>query len=245
MQQALVSLPIFIPIVFWAGYHYHKDRHLPEPVAHLLAAFCLGMLAAGLSRLGYLALEPVGLRFDAGDLAESDPVGLLAYTILAIGPIEELAKALPFILVVIRFRELNEPLDGFIYASFIALGYAAVENWQYLDYLTQREALARGFVGPVVHILFASIWGYWICQAHLRCRSVMRATAVGVTIAAMLHGFYDFLVLLRPRNALPLAALMVVGIWLWRLKLMRDMHSDAVANSPAGKKSGTNRIELS
>ncbi len=245
MQQALLTLPIFIPIAFWAGYHYHKDRHLPEPVAHLLTVFCFGMLAAGLSRLGYLALEPVGLRFDAGDLAESSPLGLLAYAILVIGPIEELAKALPFVLIVIRFRELNEPLDGFIYASFIALGYAAVENWQYLDYLTLREALARGFVGPVVHILFASIWGYRICQAHLGRRSIMRATAVGVTTAAILHGFYDFLVLLQPRNALPLAALMVVGIWLWRLKLMRDMHNDALAKSPAGAKTGTSRNEPS
>ena len=28
-------LPVVLPILFWAAYHYYKDRHLPEPVGHL------------------------------------------------------------------------------------------------------------------------------------------------------------------------------------------------------------------
>ena len=61
-------------------------------------------------------------------LADTSLIGLLAYSLLAIGPIEEIAKILPFIFVVLRFPEFDEPIDGIIYASFIGLGYAAVEN---------------------------------------------------------------------------------------------------------------------
>lgn len=227
MQQLVMTLPIALPVLFWAAYHYHKDRHLPEPLGHLLLVFALGILAGGFSMLLYEGLGVIGLRYDAGELADHSPLGLFAYAMLAIGLIEEFAKLLPFLLVALRFKEFDEPLDGIIYASFIALGFATIENWQYLDYLTPTEALARGFASPVVHILFASIWGHWIGQAHLGGRSIAKATIASLAVAAGLHGLYDFVVILNPRNSMPIAALVIVAIWLWRLKLMRAMHKDA------------------
>ena len=170
---------------------------------------------------------PMGLRFDAGFLAETNSLGLLAYALLAIGPIEEFSKLIFFVLIILRFDEFDEPLDGIIYASFIALGYAAVENWQYLDYLTPLEAAARGFASPVVHIVFASIWGHWIGQAYLARRPVLPAAMLGLAVATILHGLYDFTVLQQPYSALPCAALLIIGVWIWRLLLMRRLHREA------------------
>ncbi len=231
MTHGLLFLPIVLPALFWAVYHYHKDRHLPEPIGNLLLSFGLGVLAAGLSRAMYVGLEPLGLRFDAVALADSNGWALLAYALLAIGPIEELAKMLPFLLVVIRLKAFDEPLDGIVYASFIALGYAAVENYHYLDFLTRFEAYARGFAGPVIHILFASIWAYWISRARLARESMVKPALYGFLLAAGLHGLYDFMVLRYPVSALPIAAAMIGGIWIWRLRLMRRMHDKAVADS--------------
>ena len=227
MQQLLVCLPVALPALFWAVYHYHKDRHLPEPVRNLALTFVLGILAAGISMALYEGLGLLGLRFDAGYLADTNPFGLFVYTMIAIGPIEEYAKIILFLIVVLRFKKFDEPIDGIIYASFIGLGYAAVENWQYLDYLTTTEAYARGFASPVVHILFASIWGHWIATAHLTGRSITKAAITGFAVAAGLHGLYDFVVILNPRNSLPIAAIVIVAIWLWRLKLMRALHDEA------------------
>jgi RsiW-degrading membrane proteinase PrsW (M82 family) len=227
MFNALLILPVALPVLFWAAYHYHKDRHLPEPAGHLVFTFVLGMLATGLSMGMYEGLGVLGLRHDAGYLADTTSIGLFAYSMLAIGPIEELAKMVPFLLFVIRLREFDEPLDGIIYASFIGLGYAAVENWQYLDYLTPTEALARGFAGPVLHILFASVWGYWIGRAHHNQQSIVKAAISGLVIAAGLHGLYDYLALLNPHSSLLFAAAMIAALWLWRLRLMRKMHDEA------------------
>ena len=227
MHRFLLLLPIVVPVLFWAAYHYHKDRHMPEPLGHLVLAFALGALAAGLSQLMYIGLGPLGLRYDAFALAESSAAGLFAYALLAIGPIEESAKLLPFLLVVLRFKEFDEPLDGIIYASFIGLGYAAIENWQYIQYMAPAEAYARGFASPVVHIVFASIWGHGVARAHLNGESIIRAAVVGLAIAAGLHGIYDFIVILNPRNSLPVAAMIIVGVWLWRLILMRRLHEQA------------------
>ncbi|MEJ2258578.1 MAG: PrsW family intramembrane metalloprotease [Woeseiaceae bacterium] len=210
MQQELLILPVVLPIIFWAAYHYHKDRHLPEPAGNLLLCFALGLVAAGISKALYLGLEPLGLRMDAVALGEDQPLALLAYAVLAIGPIEEFAKFLPFVIVVLRFEHFDEPLDGIIYASFIALGYAAVENLYYLQFLTVPEAIARGFVGPVIHVLFASIWAYWITRAHLARRSSVRAALLGLLLSSGLHGVYDFL--LKPINLSSLVAKMQEAI---------------------------------
>jgi RsiW-degrading membrane proteinase PrsW (M82 family) len=235
MQQSLLILPVILPIIFWAVYHYHKDRHLPEPIGHLVLAFGLGLLAAGVSQSLYMGLEPLGLRYDAGYLAETNTLALLAYAVLAIGPIEELSKLLFFVLIVVRFEEFDEPLDGIIYASFIGLGYAAIENLQYLEYLTPWEAAARGFASPVVHIVFASIWGRWIGQAVVRNKPLLPAALAGFVIAALLHGVYDFMVLLQPYSALPAAAVLILSVWVWRLLLLRRLHREAarVASRPA------------
>ena len=227
MSYGLLLLPVLLPILFWGAYHYHKDRHLPEPPGHLLLAFGLGLLSAAISRALYIALGWASLRYDAIALADGNTLGLFAYSMLVIGPVEELAKMLPFLILILRLPEMDEPIDGIIYASFVALGYAAVENVIYLAYLTHVEAAARGFAGPVVHMLFASIWGYTIGLAHLRGEPLVHATIGGFLLAAGLHGLYDFIVLQQSLNALPVAAILIVGGWMWRLRLLRTLHEKA------------------
>ena len=239
MIEGLLTLPVIVPVLFWAAYHYHKDRHLPEPAGNLLLCFALGIGASYLSKGLYVALGWISLRYDALALAEANPLGLLTYSVLAIGPIEELSKLLPFVFVALRMKAFDEPMDGIIYASFIALGYAAAENVHYLQFLTPFEAAARGFAGPVIHILFASIWGHWIGRAHLAGRSIRTCGLEGFAIAAVLHGLYDFIVLQNPAWSLPVAAVGILILWVWRLKLLHTLHIDAVeaSNGTSGQKS--------
>lgn len=230
MEYSILICPVVLPVLFWAWYHYHKDRQLPEPLSHLAAAFLLGGVAFWLGKLMYIGLGYLGLRFDAYLLADTNQLGLFLYAVLAIGPIEESAKLIPFLIVIRHFPEFDEPIDGIIYASFIALGFATLENIQYLEFITSGEALARGFAGPVIHMVFASIWGYYIGRACLRRERLGLTIVLALGATAILHGIYDYLVIALPRFALPASALIVLGIWLWRMFLIRDLHA-AVHNS--------------
>jgi RsiW-degrading membrane proteinase PrsW (M82 family) len=223
MRFTVVIVPILLPVLFWAGYHYYKDRHQPEPILNLVFCFLLGIAASYLSKSMYMALETVNLRHDAYELAATNLWQLLAYSIFIIGGIEETAKLIPFLIFAIRFKAFDENLDGIIYASFIALGYAAMENFHYLQYLTESEAIYRGFAGPLVHILFASVWGYKIGIARLAGRPLALVSFVAVTIAAILHGFYDFIVIALPISALPLSAALILAVWIWRLVTIRHL----------------------
>ena len=231
MIKGLLALPVLLPALFWAAYHYYKDRHLPEPPLNLATCFVLGASAAWISKLMYAGLEPLGLRYDAVLLADQNPLGLFLYAVLAIGPIEEVSKLLPFLAIALRFRAFDDVLDGITYASFIALGYAAIENAYYLQYLTPGAAVARGFAGPVVHIAFASVWGYAIGRARLAGRPILWPTVASLVVSALLHGVYDFFALSGPRGSLLAAAGVVVVLWLWRLFVIRSLGQPAGAPS--------------
>ena len=228
-------LPVVLPVFFWAAYHYHKDRHLPEPPGHLVFAMILGAGAFYLGLAFYTGLGHLGLRYDAFLLAENNLVGLFAYSMLVIGPVEELAKFIPFWIFVLRFAEFDEPIDGIIYSSFIALGFGAVENIYYLQFLSGVEAWGRAFVGPALHIVFASIWGYFVGKAYLCKRPMLPAVAVSLAGAAAIHGLYDFVVIGLAPGALPVSALIIVVVWIWRLKKIRYLHQLPPGPCPPGE----------
>lgn len=223
MTLKLLVFALLLPALFWAAWHYYRDRDRPEPLHVLLGLLAAGMAAAFAGRLAYAALGLVGLRFDAVELAMNNRPALLLYATLVIGPVEELAKFLPFILIVPRLAAHDEERDGVIYASFVALGFSLVENFHYLPYLDGTEAVARGFAAPIVHILFASIWGYYVGRALLDGRPPWRAAAVSLAVSAVLHGMYDFFSLQFAFGMLPLAALLILLVWAWRLLLFRRL----------------------
>ncbi len=224
LEKLIILLPVILPMIFWAGYHYYKDHHLPEPWQNLVFCLVLGCASFYIGKYGYIALGFVNLRFDAFYLAETDSVALLLYSLLAIGPIEELSKFIPFILLVTRFKAFDEPIDGIIYASFIALGFAALENIQYLAYSTTGESIARGIAGPLVHIMFASIWGYHVGKAMLKGSSLWIAAGVSVILASLMHGLYDFIVIGYAAEYLAVSSGIILVIWIWRLRLIKDLH---------------------
>ena len=234
MDYLIVIVSIVAPVLFWAAYHYHKDRHMPEPVGNLVLCFGLGVLSFFLGKMMYLGLDVIGLRFDAFALAESSRAGLLAYSILAIGGIEELTKLVPFLIVVLRFKAFDEPVDGIIYAAFIALGFATVENIQYLQYVTGLEMLGRGFASPLVHIMFASIWAYYIGLAFLQQQRLAFVVLKYLGLAALMHGIYDFIVIALPVAALPSSAFLILAVWLWRMRLIRNLHRKTIESGANG-----------
>ena len=79
MHFSVLILPVILPVLFWACYHYYKDRRLPEPLSHLAVAFALGVGSFYLGMLMYQGLDLLGLRYDAFLLAETNLPGLFAY----------------------------------------------------------------------------------------------------------------------------------------------------------------------
>jgi protease PrsW len=214
------------PIGFWAVFHYHKDRQQPEPVANLLLTYALGLAAGFVCPYAYQALDYFGLRHDAYELADTNPSGLLLYALCGIGLLEELVKFLPFWLVGMRLHAFDEPIDGIIYASFVALGFATAEDIYYLGLMDGWAAVGRAVAAPIVHCMFASIWGYACSRAHIAHRPLLPAAAVGLIVAGVAHGLYDFGAIWGNAWVRALPPVVIACIWTWRMLLIKRLHGE-------------------
>ena len=153
-------------------------------------------------------------------MAQTDLAALLAYAVLGIGVIEETAKLVPFAVLAVSLKAFDERVDGIIYSGLVALGFAAFENVFYLEFAAPAESLARALTGPLVHIVFASLWGYPIGLAVLARKMLWQPILKGFAAAVILHGLYDFCVLGLPGWARFAAALIIVAAWLRKVHLI-------------------------
>ena len=218
MTVWIILSGIIAPAVFWSGYLYYKDRFQPEPIRNLGITYILGLIAAYACMKFYGLLPLVGIPDDPSALMETQSLEYFFYSLGVIGLVEELFKFLPFLFIILRLKAFDETIDGIVYASTIALGFASFENIYYLKYLEGFELFGRAFASPLTHTIFSSIWGYTVGKARIHGKSLFKASLIGLSIAALVHGVFDFLTI---SSTLRIAAsLIVLIIWIWRIRVM-------------------------
>lgn len=173
---ALVPLVYTIPAFVWL------DRLEPEPRAMRWNAFLWG---AGISTLvasvaNEITATTVG---SSAALVVSAPVG------------EEIMKALG-VLGAAKRRQIDTPLDGAVYAGYVGLGFAMVENVIYFsDAITDDEIglvfVLRGLFSPFAHPYFTLWVGLAVGTAVLKGRSRRIAALRGLLPAVVLHASWN------------------------------------------------------
>ena len=218
MTLWIILSGIIAPAVFWSGYLYYKDRFQPEPIRNLGITYMLGLITAYGCIKFYALLPLIGIPDDPSALMESRGLQFFFYSLGAIGLIEELFKFLPFVLIILRFKAFDEKIDGIVYASTIALGFASVENIYYLAHLEGLELFGRAFASPLTHTIFSSIWGYTVGKARIQGKSLLKASLIGLSIAALVHGVFDFFTTSPTLRVA--SSLIILVIWIWRIRIM-------------------------
>jgi RsiW-degrading membrane proteinase PrsW (M82 family) len=231
-QYAALLVPT-VPGLLWLALIYRTDRYEPEPKRLVALTFFFGVLsilpALLIERLAeraypYLgsieaaAGQPVGAVVDAAPLAVA--------CFLIIGPAEELFKFLAVRLYIYRHPEFDEPLDGVIYSSAAALGFASLENVFYVaeidnGHLSIRWSLlgVRAFLALPGHVIFAAMWGAALGRRRFDPRY---AVWPSLLVAAGLHGLYDFILMWPPtRPAIILYMSLMVPIVLRQIAVLR------------------------
>ena len=161
-------------------------------------------------------------------LADSaNPVVSLFGYIFQVGIWEEFFKAIPLFLL-LRWGPKNiRPLHLVTIGVFSGLGFAAFENLNYGEnavfsaYSLTRDYGVEGLVTGVqnamvvtmlravslvfCHAVWSGIVAYFIATAMLRKERVGALIVIGILVAAVLHGFYDWLAGIQPTVAALLA----------------------------------------
>ncbi len=221
MAALIYVSAIIAPALVWIIYFYYKDRFQPEPWRNLGLTYLLGLIAA-FGCLHFFKLLPyLNIPEDPSALMESRGWPFLIYSICVTGLIEETFKFLPFLLVILKLKDFDEKIDGIIYASVIALGFASYENARYLLYMGGFELFGRAIASPLTHTIFSSIWGYTVGMARMQRKPIITASLTGLALAAFFHGLFNFL---TASAALRIASsLLILVIWLWRIRVMEKL----------------------
>ncbi len=97
-------------------------------------------------------------------------------------------------------REFDGVVDGVIYATFIGIGFAAVENVLYYSEATRKgndvfalTVLMRGVLSPWIHPLFTAMTGLGVGVARETTNPTLKwgAPIIGYVLAVMLHAVWN------------------------------------------------------
>jgi RsiW-degrading membrane proteinase PrsW (M82 family) len=203
MQALIISLaPVFV-ILF---YVYFRDKYEKEPFAMLVKAIVIGILAV-------IPVLFTG-HFLEGVKPQLPMIGDAFYTsFITAGLIEESFKFIGLYILIWRNPNFNEKFDGIVYAVFVSLGFAAVENIMYVAEGGNRVALVRALTAVPAHALFGIRMGYYLGVAHMYKELRRPFLLKALFIPVLLHGIYDFM-LLSKINLLLLAFIPYL-VWLY------------------------------
>ena len=137
-----------------------------------------------------------------------------------VGPVEEGGKFLAAFAIVLRKRDFSTTLDGVLVAAVAGLGFAALENMLYLAAYGLPATLPRLILGNLGHAAFSIFWGYSF-GIVLHEGAPAGSIAWGLVLAALLHGAYDYLLIISPYVA-PSAFVLSAGLYWFVLRLIRS-----------------------
>ncbi len=184
-----ILLLAFIPIFVIAVYIYKRDKFNKEPLKELLKAFAAGMFSAVVVILVHEILDLSGVDIETN-------VFLRAFVSAAV--IEECSKFFFFYKLFWNNPNFDERFDGIVYAVYVSLGFAFVENVLYI-YQDVGQAVsiarARAFFAVPAHTLFAIAMGYGAGIARFSRKRASLYLVSGLIWAILLHGIYDFLLM--------------------------------------------------
>jgi len=194
LQFFIVIVLAFAPGVFWLWLVYRRDRYRPEPRSLVVRTFLWGMVVA----IPVAALESFLIWLADPDAFFSGTGGTLSLATAAYmsfvvaGLTEELGKFVVVRRTVYGSPYFDEPMDGLVYSSAAALGFASLENFGYLLSFGWEVILIRGPYSTLAHVLFAAMWGYPLGLSKIREGGARRLVWFGLIGSMIAHGLFNF-----------------------------------------------------
>jgi len=187
---ATIPVPIYVALVLWI------DRYEAEPLWMLATAFFWGAVFAPFIAFLFNTGSATAVSYMAGAKA-----GEAFGAVISAPIVEETSKAfILFVFFFVKKDEFDGVVDGIVYASLAALGFAMTENILYYG----RAALGgggsltatliiRGFFAPFSHPLFTSLTGIGLGLSRQSNNLVVKIVTpiLGLLMAIFTHSIWN------------------------------------------------------
>lgn len=205
----MLSLAI-APIAIVVVYIYIRDKYEKEPFNILFLGLFFGafIVAPIIVVEGYL---------DRFAVLINDHMMYALYVAFIVAALtEESFKFLILYALVWENRNFNEKFDGIVYAVFISLGFALVENILYVispDTGGIYTGLMRSIFAVPAHALFGVTMGYYLSLSKFEPDKKKKMLMKAFFIPIIIHGIYDFILIYQ--NPLLLLGFIPYVLFLW------------------------------
>jgi RsiW-degrading membrane proteinase PrsW (M82 family) len=216
------------PVLVIAVYIYLRDRYEREPIGQLV----LALTAGGLITIPVIFVE-TWLSFP---LEFMEGMASAAWSALVVAAMtEESFKFLALMILFWNNRNFNEKFDGIVYASFIALGFAGVENILYVADGGTGVGLVRAFTAVPGHALFGILMGYQAGLARFYPAERNRRLFYALALPVLLHGLYDFILMSEHPYLLLGFIPYVIFLWIFGFRRMRQLSERSIYRMILGR----------
>lgn len=209
------------PVIIFMFLIYNKDS-IKEPVGLLMKCFFGGFLTIIIDLIIVKLISPVGDGFNSAFGKSFFDAFFQA------GFPEELSKLIILYWIVWKHKDFDQHFDGIIYAVFVSMGFALVENLIYVYKGGLSVALMRAVLAVPGHGFFGVAMGYYFSLAKFhhgpkKIEFIIKC----LLVPAILHGLYDFALMYasnsddNPLLAISLMisfTIIVIAIWKRGLK---------------------------
>ena len=188
----LITILPSLAILF---YFIYSDK-FKEPRRIIIITFFLGVLIT--IPAGYLN-HYVMETFENNSRVNNALIG----GFFAGGLVEESLKFLVFYFYVLKEKAFNEPMDAIVYGVVVSLGFATLENYDYVFRLAQEYkispldmAIGRAYTAVPLHALCGVIMGFYFGMYAFV--SGGKNLSLALIVPYIFHGTYNFLCAFPP-----------------------------------------------
>ena len=191
-EGAMLFALALIPVIGLLLFIYFNDKKEKEPFGLLVILFFAGMGTVITAIIG----ELIGELIIAGMVGEEVILAEVLMAIFVVAPAEELGKFLVLRLITWKNKNFNYSYDAIVYAVFVSLGFAALENIGYVFQNGMLVAVMRMFTAVPGHACYAVFMGYFFSKAKYasvtkkngKCATFM---LLSIFVPIIAHGIYD------------------------------------------------------
>jgi len=255
LQEFLLVAAALLPAIVLCIYTFKKDRVEKEPIGLLLRLFLFGALSVfpaaliesgvidgidAMFRQSFITMPDGSVEMNTGTFYVYN---FIKYFI-GVALVEEGVKFCVLVWVTKKTKEFNSLFDGLIYAIFVSLGFAALENVFYvLDY-GWINAIQRAILSVPGHMFFSVLMGYYYSEWHITQKakameqqlkqdgyikksapefSVARSRVLCFLMPILAHGFYDYCCTLGDTWSMSMFYIFIAFLYWYCFKKIRLM----------------------
>lgn len=224
MELLLLLIISILPVILLGIYIYKKDRN-KEPTKLLRKLFISGILATFLTIFLTLILS-IFFPIITKDATKLDLISLIFYVFIGVSLIEEFSKWIMTYLIGYNNQEFDEIYDMIIYATFVSLGFACLENILYVITTGFITGIVRAILSVPAHACFGIIMGYYLglakqSQINNNKKLEIKNTSYSILIPFLLHGIFDYCLFTQSLIFILIFFIFVISMYIYTHKKLK------------------------